>query len=497
MARRLVWLFILVAVARIVSTYWTLNHTIDEPFFIGCGLEWLEDRRYTYMPEQPPLSHITAAIGAKLAGARNVSPADFASKAPLILYDSPSYWRTLASARAGELPFFVLAALAVWLWARRLHGERVALAAVLLFTTLPVVLGHAGLATTDIAICAMLPAALYAFVVWVDEPGVRQALWLAAAVAGGVLSKFSFLLYFPVCVMVLLLLRGRWKFSRRHLVTLVPAVLASVAVICAVYRFDLGPLWQGLKDVKDHNDYGHLSYLFGERRITGWWYFFPVVFAYKTPLAFLALIALSCFWLKRESWGPLGCGIAVLIAAMPSHINIGVRHILPIFPLLAIPAGFAAVRLMESASWMQRGLAGCLILWQLAASARAHPDYFAYFNELAHGKPELIRVDSDLDWGQAYEELASRLRSRGIKETVSICGFGCVIPARHGLVDAVLVEPWNPATGWVAISATERYLSDRRPPDGVSTKPWAWLDRYEPTERIAGGAMLLYYIPRN
>ena len=45
MAKRLAWLFILIAVARIVSTYWTLNHTMDEPFFIGCGLEWLENRR--------------------------------------------------------------------------------------------------------------------------------------------------------------------------------------------------------------------------------------------------------------------------------------------------------------------------------------------------------------------------------------------------------------------------------------------------------------------
>jgi hypothetical protein len=105
MARRIVWLLIAIAVARIVSTYWVLNHTMDEPSFISAGLEWLDNHAYTYMPEQPPLSHIPAAVGAKLAGAHNVSKNEFQTKAPLILYDSPSYWRTLVSARAGELPF--------------------------------------------------------------------------------------------------------------------------------------------------------------------------------------------------------------------------------------------------------------------------------------------------------------------------------------------------------------------------------------------------------
>ena len=79
------------------STYWTFNRTMDEPFFIASGLDWLDSHTYTDMPEQPPLSHITAAIGAKLASVRNVSSADFQTNAPLILYDSPSYWTSLAS----------------------------------------------------------------------------------------------------------------------------------------------------------------------------------------------------------------------------------------------------------------------------------------------------------------------------------------------------------------------------------------------------------------
>src|SRR5437016_7373799 len=238
MARRIGWLLIAIAVERIVSTYWMLNPTMDEPSFISAGFEWLDSHTYAYMPEQPPLSHVTAAIGAKLAGAHNF-PVPY--QAPQILYQSPSYWRTLSSARAGELPFFVLAASMVWLWARGLHGNLAAVLAVLLFTTLPVVLGHAGLATTDIALCAMVLAALYAFVLWLDKPGMKQAALLALAVAGGVLSKFSFLLFFPVSVAVILLLRVDMKALRNwrqyswaflpHLATLALAGIACFFLI--------------------------------------------------------------------------------------------------------------------------------------------------------------------------------------------------------------------------------------------------------------------------
>lgn len=495
MVRKLIGLLILIAVARIVSTYWTFNHTMDEPSFLAAGFEWLDNRTYTFMPEQPPLSHIPAVIGAKLAGARNVAQP---YQAPLILYNAPSYWRALAGARAGELPFFILAAWVVWLWARRLHGDLAGFAAVLLFTTQPVVLGHAGLATTDIALCAMVPAALYAFLVWLDKPAVRQTLWLAFAIAGGVLAKFSFLLFFPVSVVVILLIR-RPRPSRSHFIMLSTAAAGSFLVIWAAYWFQLHPLFQGLQDLRDHNYYGHLSYLFGEQRTTGWWYFFPVVLALKTPLTFLVLAALAFVWLRRgprDQWIPLACAAAILIGVMPSRIDIGVRHILPVYALLAIPAGLAAARLIQSAARVPRIAGGFLVLAQIAISAAAHPDYIAYFNELALGHPELIRVDSDLDWGQNFDRLAARLRARGITDTIGLGMFGCVDPSRHGLGNAYAASPWQASSGWIAVSATERYMSDQKPPAGSNARPWAWLDRYAPVERIGNGAVLLYFVPK-
>jgi 4-amino-4-deoxy-L-arabinose transferase-like glycosyltransferase len=494
LARRIAVLLIAIGVARIVSTYWILNHTIDEIGYISAGLEWVTAHTYTYQPEQPPLSPAAAGIGAWLAGARNVSRAELPYKGPDILYHSPSYYRTLAAARAGELPFFIGAALMVWLWARRLHGNLAALAAVLLFTTMPVVLGHAGLATTDISLCATLPAALYAFLLWIENPGTKRSVLLGLAIAAGVLSKFSFLLYFPVSVLVIIPILRKWRLRIRPLI-LVLAI--AVFVIWAGYWFTVSPLLQGLRDLQEHAHTGHPDYLLGEQRRFGWWYFFPVVFAYKTPLAFLALAGIAWICLHRsprEQWIPWACAAAIMVAAMPSTINLGVRHIIPIYPLLAIPAGLAAARLIESTARAPRILGGFLVLWQLTSSILVHPDYIAYFNEFAGGRPELVRVDSDLDWGQAINELVRSQRARGINRI----GWGGVTNADinyHGAVGWYLASKWERSTGWIAVNATERFLPDFAIWDGSTPRPWAWLDPYQPVERVGHGAILLYYIP--
>lgn len=495
---RIVLVLLLIGVIRISSTYLVLNHTMDEPSFIACGLEWLTQHTYTYMPEQPPLSHIAAGVGAWLAGTHNISKAAFDGyKATDVLYQAPSYYRTLVFSRAGELPFFILTALLVWIWARRLHGNLAGLAAVLLFTTLPPILGHAGLATTDMALCATLFASVLSLVLWMQEPGKRQTLLLGLAIAGGVLSKFTFFLFFPVCVAAILLVMRRWDWRPRRLLSLAAAAAICVFVVWAGFWFSFAPLVQGVHDAQEHIRYGHASYLFGEVRTHGWWYFFPVVLAFKTPLAFLVLAALGIVWLRhapREQWIPLACAAAIVLSVLPTTINLGVRHILPVYPLIAIPAGLAAARLVESYSRPARILGGFLVLWQIVVSARAHPDYIAYFNELARGRPERVRIDSDLDWGQNFNRLAKYFKDHNVPKEVRLRLFGNVDPARHGLY-GVLTSPWEPATGWIAVSATERYMPGQQPPAGSTQPAWWWLDRYEPVDRISGGAILLYRIP--
>src|SRR5208283_4828921 len=113
---------------------------------------------------------------------------------------------TLALARMGILPFFVIACAVLWSWSRRLFGTGVALASTLLFTMLPPILAHSGLATTDMACAAFVFASIYAFSRWLERSAWPQSLLLGVSTALAVLSKFSSLVFLPACMLTALLL---------------------------------------------------------------------------------------------------------------------------------------------------------------------------------------------------------------------------------------------------------------------------------------------------
>lgn len=523
---------VLVGVARIVATYSALVHTIDEPIQIACGLEWLDQHNFTFDKQHPPLPRIAAAIGAKLAGVKLLNK-DSATNSHLMLYEAPSYERAIAWSRAGELPFFVLGAAAVWLWARKLHGNWAALASVLLFTSLPPVLAHAGLANTDIATCGTLIAAAYAWVCWLEECSFRNTILLALFAALALLSKFTFFVFFPILAATSLVLVGRWRAPRRWR-SLTAAFVLFFFIVWGFYFFRFTPvstseeswgvipmlpkpvqtmitsrptltlpagfIYEGLLEAKRHVFDGHLSYLFGEFSKHGWWYFFLVVLFFKTTLPFLALAVSSLFWLRRlnrPAWVPFASAVFILLSVLPGTINLGVRHILIILALLSIPAGLVLSRLLLTSSKPLQLTGAVLLLWHLAAGIRAHPNYISYFNELAL-EPEYIRIDSDLDWGQSAKQAADALMARRDKAPFGVSFWGSSDLWRHGLGENgnYVANPWRPTAGWLAISASQRYMPLDLRPAGEIRAPWWWLKGLKPAERLAGGAVLLYYVPQ-
>src|SRR5205823_10189576 len=143
----------------------------------------------------------------------------------------------------------------------------------------------------------------------------------------------------------------------------------------------------GIRTVYKHNKYGHDSYLLGEYRRTGWWYFFPVVLAVKTPIGFLILViagmAIVAWRPSNYSWQEkttLLFPVLILLVCMTSRINLGVRHVLPIYPLLSILSGHA---LAVFGSGLRRpfvsAVAVLLATWGAIDSIAAHPDYLTYF----------------------------------------------------------------------------------------------------------------------
>jgi 4-amino-4-deoxy-L-arabinose transferase-like glycosyltransferase len=530
-------LLVAFAVARIVATYRVFNQTYDEPAHIACGIEWLDLGQYRYEHQHPPLARVAAALGPYLAGIRSSGLKSVYDEGNGILYAGDHYFRTLALARMGILPFFIIACALVWSWSRRLFGTGVALASTLVFSMLPPVLAHSGLATTDMACATFVFASLYAFSRWLERPAWRQSLPLGAGTALAALSKFSSLVFLPACMLAVLLLY--WLVERpplaafprnalRRTASLILAAAVLFLIIWAGYRFSVGRVtaenrpyetidrflpdaglpayefFDGIGEVEYHNTRGHDSWLLGEYRTDGWWYFFPVVLAVKTPIAFLLLCIIGFLCLARQSvakirwqeWVPGACAPMILLVCMLNNIDLGVRHILPIYPLLAMVAGLGLARLVQAGRARKAAAAGGLVLavWLVASSVWSHPDYLAYFNESVGGKPELVLAESDLDWGQDLQRLGDKLKQLGVKE-VSLAYFGTADPARHGLPAIQPLPAYRRTTGWVAVSlhVTTITAAALEKASGASRSPLSWLRAERPVTRV-GQSIDLYYV---
>jgi 4-amino-4-deoxy-L-arabinose transferase-like glycosyltransferase len=289
------------------------------------------------------------ALGPYLIGARGAGRADAWAEGRVVLNFGGRYDRNLALARLGTLPFFWLASAVVYLWARRSFGESAAFFASLCFTTLPPALAHAGLATTDMAATGTIGAAFLTMLAWAERPSRRRSILFAIALAAAVLSKFSSLAFLPVAtltaVAVYLFLErpglGRLlEWLRPRLLPLMIVVMMACLLIWAGYRFSFNrvpapELWKGIRDVAEHNRTGHPTYLLGQYREKGWWYYYPVVLMVKTPLALIALtiagIVVSWKRLRKANGAyrtPAAFSFGILFFAMAfSHINLGVRHV--------------------------------------------------------------------------------------------------------------------------------------------------------------------------
>lgn len=229
------------------------------------------------------------------------------------------------------------------------------------------------------------------------------------------------------------------------------------------------------------------AFLDGEYGIFGWVTFFPKAFLYKTPLTLLAgltvgagLLGLHLRRLSRarlvvhlQQVAPLFILFGVYwLFSLTSHLNIGHRHILPIYPVLYIFCGILGWAVVRT--WVRSRVSGSIVAVLLAGllaahalvSARIYPHYLAYFSPVVGGPAEGYRhlVDSSLDWGQDLPALKKWLAThRHPDERLYLSYFGTDEPARFDL-DAVLMprlptfdlpRPWYWCEpGLYALSAT-------------------------------------------
>jgi hypothetical protein len=114
----------------------------------------------------------------------------------------------------------------------------------------------------------------------------------------------------------------------------------------------------------------------------------------------------------------LGARILVFLAAsMTSHLNIGVRHVLPVFPFAAVLAGASAWAIAKSSKAAGYAVAA-LLLFQLVSSLHTYPNYIPYANEAFGGpdKSHLYLADSNVDWAQTLKQVSAFLRANQIND---------------------------------------------------------------------------------
>ena len=214
------------------------------------------------------------------------------------------------------------------------------------------------------------------------------------------------------------------------------------------------------------------TFLLGERRDSGFPYYFPVTFLLKTPMPAAAArgaraLRASRACARRDAfllWLP----VAVYAAATATRgLQIGHRHLLPIYPFLFVAAGEAAAALARLARAEGRvARRRRSRLWYAGGTLLQHPHHLAYFNELAGGPANGWRllVDSNLDWGQDLkrprrvdarerrrEAEAVLLRHRRPRPTTASTARRC--PATRRRTPARITREIRPGDT-VAVSAT-------------------------------------------
>ena len=356
----------------------------------------------------------------------------------------------------------VLTALLVFFAANEMFGGLAGYIALALFAFDPNLLAHGAFVTTDMGLSCFLFASVYLFYRYVKAPS-RWRLVIAGLAAGCALaSKHTGILVLPM-LFVLALCEVLRKRERKQIVQLALALLVIVAIAISVlwafygFRYSarsaalamnppfsqfsrgLRPLdtlfvttcarrhllpesyLYGLIDVRKMVDW-YPSYIFGKVYPHGVWFYFPSAFAIKSTLAFLALLVLAIVAIatrKLTAWREvlfltLPAAIHFAVATF-STINIGLRHILPVYVfLIPLVAGAAWILILGDLRWAW--VIGLLLVAQGVTSLRTFPAYIAYSNELWGGPANTYKYlsDSNADWGQQLKATKKYLDGRGV-----------------------------------------------------------------------------------
>jgi hypothetical protein len=386
-----------------------LGATFDEPLYLEAGLKsWhsLNHKELLFAGTMPLPSEICTFP---------LFVCEMLQRRPIDLQGDFDHW--LPIARSGTLLFWGVLLLAGFWCGLQWGGLAAGWLATAALAVEPILLGHASLATTDLAFTACLALLVATFKA--GRNGTWRRRILVPAVVSGLtlLAKASGLVFIPVC---LLALEGErlwnewrsgsaisWKRSFSDLVQIGLGGLLLVFLICprALRAFN----YQIVHNVRGHG----FIYLLGEISPSGFWYYFPAAFAIKVSLVLLLFLALCLLRPRHLVNGPFLAALGLLLLSPCYRVQVGVRFVLPVVALTIVGLSIAMARwqaewkspFTQKLAWSAVALG---LLWTAIQSINVWPDGLCYTNELFGGTPRgyLALSDSNYDWGQGLPELA-------------------------------------------------------------------------------------------
>lgn len=470
--------------------------------------------------------------------------------------------------------------LLVYLWLLRRRGVIAGFCGAALITFSPTMIAHFSLATTDACFALMVLIALMMLTRYWKDPSRWNFGGLAAAVSLAISSKYSGIFLIP-CVLLIMSLTAiqqsdlqlskilNGAYFKRVTVSFTLFLLLLIPFTWAFHLFGFsGPLktvpysetpdysawvrvlgrgpkaerimelshthlkrpapFAGLLFQVLHNSAGHDAYLMGDLSRTGWWYYFPLAWLWKsTPvelllstLAFLlGLLLLYDTWkVRRYSFdaanlAPLGkhefdqageptshapliwlLAIIVLLAmSLTGRLNLGQRYLLPVYPLFILLAVDQVCARLRGRATLFNVFAGLCVGFQILAISSIQPHYLSYFNRLAGGpeKGHLYLLDSNLDWGQDLPALKSVLDELppDHQDKTLLYYFGTARPEAYGISAHSLKESLpDDLENWKYLALSANYLQ------GLYTQvddPFAGFRSLDPVKR-AGYSIFLF-----
>ncbi|MBF0215782.1 MAG: glycosyltransferase family 39 protein [Candidatus Omnitrophica bacterium] len=418
-------------------------------------------------------------------------------------------------------------------WARELAGDKAALFSLFLYCFSPEVIAHSSLATTDMTAACFILLALYTLWKYLGNISLESAMLAGFTLGLAQLSKYTAVVLYPLYLFFVFIYprpSGQAVGKRKLAGHLLLIILISLIVIWAGYGFSSRPILEdamrvqekleiigdisakldhltgqrtggllldlfvkvplpfgehilGILGVMRHGQLGHGTYLLGTYRPHGNILYFVTAFLIKTPIAsiifIIAGIALCLRKDNRSSYAVLSVsGFVLFAAASLSSLQLGIRYILPVYPILFIAAGRVEELLRPRAA---RYITYSLAAWYIGAALWIWPHYLSYFNELigGPGKGYIYLRDSNIDWGQDLPELARYLKKNGIDE-VKLDYFGMADPAYYGIKALKMGAGEFIAPGKYVYAISVNYYDQP-----------GWVRSYHPTA-MAGYSIFIY-----